>query len=1092
MASPRKSLAEPRKSASEPPKEEEPSDRGSGEDVPGDTSFSDIRGTLFGAGQLLDVTEELREEVERVALRQLQSLVLPLVRMARARRLRAARGGGRRGAEVSRVADALRQSPLLSFWPDEQLQRLASDATALTAEEGETVIHEGESAASGVYVLLRGRVQVVKRGVGIKSVSPSNPANTVIATLDAQQVLGDFTQLTEQPRTASVRAINECDWVVVPSASFARELAILPERVQQRVYDAAFSRRKEIMWTIFPMSFDDLRRSFLFAHFSDEQLSVIVQRLQPRCYRQGEHLCHFGTSGAEMFFLRRGEVDVLVPQLPPAGQQGGDDPDSPGGRTQSPSADGRTSPSAFGGRTSPTNPSPTRRRSTRRMSLANAEMRCVATLPQGACFGEFSLVFGEKRTATIRAKTHCDVWILLFANLEMCFADPELSEKVRQAAVAQRLKFLRQQENKTLKCVGPDGVDREGRDALLKYAQSCPLLRETCDLKCLSDVRRALEPRCYKARDILISSSQICDRLLVLTRGRAFVQQNVREEKQFLHVGEVIGFTCLAEHRWRHAVVACEPCDVWELPRTRLAEILKQHGCLSKALALTRKLLTADPSRPPCDVSQHTPSMFPVMADADPMCPPKVISFAAGSSDRGAVADRQLAERSAQTEDTIVRSLRQQSKPQQQNPADDRQAHRRRSLRLSVALSRGEHNDDDTLAAVASLTDTFEGDLVRMTSPQRAPAAAATGSDGEAVTPVRTPGGGEAGDGRTRTSFARPASSGIGRRGSVSSVASSTVPLSPAGSPARAASQLRRQRQSPSATRQASPTSNLSSRADTEEDVASSPGARLRLRNQHYEVGSYSGGEWPGFPIQNVLKTTGDEFHSSGAESGAAVTLSLVAKADPVALSRIEVQGTVEGSCSVQSGVVWALSSAAAASFPLQTAEKWTTVRSRRAFDRMCSLTSSQVPDDYFELPEPGSTAQVDIYPAREVHTVVVQFLTTHGDDTNIDIGKIRLLGPSRAGDPGSQRRRRSLPPLAVGQRYQDPSHGRGGAWESPTESPRASPRAASPLGSPRGTQRSSFVRPASALCGDTAAGAEFEDEARQWRRHGSRQRAPR
>eukprot|EP00756_Hemistasia_phaeocysticola_P060806 Hpha_TRINITY_DN4339_c0_g1::TRINITY_DN4339_c0_g1_i1::g.50017::m.50017 len=577
--------------------------------------FDSCRHALSALGSLSGTSPEVQASIERLAVRQMQRLLIPVIRLSRARQLKR---GRKYSVSVPNLKDILRSSPLMALWNDEALQRISNCCRRVQSGENEVALHEGGNGDSGVWVLLRGRVQVVKKAPGTKQCGPRHPGNTVVGVLDAPQVLDDYMQLTEQPRTASIITTLDCDWAVISKADFKRELEALPPRLTDSVYNAAFEKRRDNMGSMFPMEFADLRRSFLFQHFSQEQLRVMKSRLQPRCYREGEFICNVGTPGGEMYFLRRGEVDVMIPR--------------PGVSLASPRA--RSPP--VSPTLSPRWPSsPQKQRSQQRVPLH--KLTTVATLKAGSCFGEFSLVFGDKRNASIRALTHCDVWVLLFSDLEVCFTDPEVRGKVREAAHKQRSMWLQNQENQTVKDIREDGTDPEGKDGLLKFVCACPVLREVCSVGCLADIRKALEPRCYGPRDYIISSSDICDRLLVLTRGKALVQQNLKPKREFLHAGEFIGFTCLAETRWLHGAVAQEACDGWELPRTKLAKILRAHGVLAKALDLTKQIITAHPNAIPCEMGpRKTCRLHPTLSDS---LGPKVLGFVAGSSDRGQKAD---------------------------------------------------------------------------------------------------------------------------------------------------------------------------------------------------------------------------------------------------------------------------------------------------------------------------------------------------------------------------------------------------------------------------------------------------------------------
>src|SRR6266540_5956578 len=96
-----------------------------------------------------------------------------------------------------------------------------------------------------------------------------------------------------------------------------------------------------------------LRDEALFECLSDAQIDSLVQQSQVGHFGRGERLIREGAEGDSMFVLLRGAADVSI------------------------SKNGTSIP--------------------------------VATLSAGDCFGEMSLLTGERRTATVRAETDCHV-----------------------------------------------------------------------------------------------------------------------------------------------------------------------------------------------------------------------------------------------------------------------------------------------------------------------------------------------------------------------------------------------------------------------------------------------------------------------------------------------------------------------------------------------------------------------------------------------------------------------------------------------------------------------------------------------------------
>lgn len=85
-------------------------------------------------------------------------------------------------------------------------------------EKGEAVIHEGEESTQ-MYYLQSGSMSVHKR-IG--------DSEKQIGTIYAGELVGEMSFLDKQPRSATVKAINECELVVIPAAKFEKMFKELP------------------------------------------------------------------------------------------------------------------------------------------------------------------------------------------------------------------------------------------------------------------------------------------------------------------------------------------------------------------------------------------------------------------------------------------------------------------------------------------------------------------------------------------------------------------------------------------------------------------------------------------------------------------------------------------------------------------------------------------------------------------------------------------------------------------------------------------------------------------------------------------------
>jgi CRP-like cAMP-binding protein len=111
-----------------------------------------------------------------------------------------------------------------------------------------------------------------------------------------------------------------------------------------------------------------LRNEPIFSCLSDEQIQDLVRRSRLNHFGRGEHVIREGDEGESMFVLLRGTAQVVVSK--------------------------------------------------------NGTVIPVATLSSGNCFGEMSLLTGERRSATVRAKGDCYV---------MEISKPVMAEVIRDS-----------------------------------------------------------------------------------------------------------------------------------------------------------------------------------------------------------------------------------------------------------------------------------------------------------------------------------------------------------------------------------------------------------------------------------------------------------------------------------------------------------------------------------------------------------------------------------------------------------------------------------------------------------------------------------
>ena len=96
---------------------------------------------------------------------------------------------------------ALARDGIFSQLSPEQLLQLVQESRLIAYGPGEAIVEEGAEGES-VYHVLRGEVEVIKR--------LENGALVSVARLGAGQLFGEMTLFLDAPRSATVRALDEC------------------------------------------------------------------------------------------------------------------------------------------------------------------------------------------------------------------------------------------------------------------------------------------------------------------------------------------------------------------------------------------------------------------------------------------------------------------------------------------------------------------------------------------------------------------------------------------------------------------------------------------------------------------------------------------------------------------------------------------------------------------------------------------------------------------------------------------------------------------------------------------------------------------
>jgi CRP/FNR family cyclic AMP-dependent transcriptional regulator len=122
-------------------------------------------------------------------------------------------------SKTTAIEDVLAQAPLFSQLSRKDLKRLAKGTVSRTLQKGEVIVREGERAVA-FYLILSGRAEVVKGADG--------PSPRVLSTLGPGHFFGEMALLDGYLRSATVRAVEDTECLVLSRWDFMAELRSSP------------------------------------------------------------------------------------------------------------------------------------------------------------------------------------------------------------------------------------------------------------------------------------------------------------------------------------------------------------------------------------------------------------------------------------------------------------------------------------------------------------------------------------------------------------------------------------------------------------------------------------------------------------------------------------------------------------------------------------------------------------------------------------------------------------------------------------------------------------------------------------------------
>eukprot|EP01065_Artemidia_motanka_P006473 TRINITY_DN13188_c0_g1_i2.p1 TRINITY_DN13188_c0_g1~~TRINITY_DN13188_c0_g1_i2.p1 ORF type:complete len:840 (+),score=237.79 TRINITY_DN13188_c0_g1_i2:241-2520(+) len=479
------------------------------------------------AADLAEFPGNLQQTFRSLAMRTLRKFLYPKLLLCLKRRDRRRLYEAHRNCPPMTV-QLLQRQQIFAHCSTEVLADVVQKLVLMNFEAGEFLIHEHENAGSGIFFIMTGKIDVLKKKVRKdKRLSPDNTTRLVTLPLVPGQVVcvGEFSFLTEEPRMASCRAVTVVDcWVLRKHdwATFVKRLQQQNSQVFSSVVDIAFRTRKETMHLSYPMKKQKLCLCPIFSACPEPMVQEYLNHLVPYAVPKDFLVLRGEMMADKILFLQNGRCAVhrFV-----ARRQDGD---------------------------------------------GSREATHVHTLVAPCVIADTAVLHSTTNGDNIMTLSTCDFWCLRKEDFDAVLRRfPGVAGQMMGEARSQRQNQLATQQN----------LFRES-------IHHIPYLGAICPRPAMRELVRMFVARVLKPMSILCSTSELANRVIIVYKGRVRVG-----DSGIWRRGECAGYTCVVPHRWAVMAVALEVVESLELDREQYEEFLHTHGLHKKMLDWVKRLL---------------------------------------------------------------------------------------------------------------------------------------------------------------------------------------------------------------------------------------------------------------------------------------------------------------------------------------------------------------------------------------------------------------------------------------------------------------------------------------------------------------------
>jgi len=189
------------------------------------------------------------------------------------------------------TASVLRSSTLFGVLSNEEIESIAGCVRLERFATGQIVLREGEPGEA-CYIVKSGEAAVISQDLIGQEVT--------LGVFHPTASFGEIALLTNQPRTASIRALTDLEVYLLDRTDF--------ERLAREDADFAVRVREQVELLLVEAF---LKKSSPFAQLASDAIQRLVREMQPQRVDAGEVIVRQGDAAERFFVIRSGSVEVL-------------------------------------------------------------------------------------------------------------------------------------------------------------------------------------------------------------------------------------------------------------------------------------------------------------------------------------------------------------------------------------------------------------------------------------------------------------------------------------------------------------------------------------------------------------------------------------------------------------------------------------------------------------------------------------------------------------------------------------------------------------------------------------------------------------